>query len=396
MQIWALLVDSYRLLMSRKLFWITLVISALVVLMYASIGFDETGCYLFFGLTHFESDIFRSGSEWASHLYLGIFSTVIVGWWFTWAAAILALVSTSPIFNDFMADGSIDLVLSKPMGRIRIFLVKYLGGLLFVLLQMTVITFGVFLCVGWRVGEWKPEILLAIPLVLVFFSYLYSVSVLLTMLTRSTIASLMLTFVFWFVIWGVNFAEQFVNQQFLRQKQTAELIEKYPDSFSPQARVETDRAAAAGGQNPVSKESISPAEAEEIKEAAQRDRKAKENRLNATKKSAIDSAADLKWWRDGLRSVLAVLPKTKQTTDLVERWTVESGQSLTSIMMGAGQRDQNPNQNRRSGMAQQNELQRKLEDDYRNRSAWYVIGTSLAFEFVMLAFACFIFVRRDF
>ena len=27
MQVWALLVDSYRLLMQRKLFWITLIIS---------------------------------------------------------------------------------------------------------------------------------------------------------------------------------------------------------------------------------------------------------------------------------------------------------------------------------------------------------------------------------
>ena len=80
MQVWALLVDSYRLLLNRKLFWITLVVSAIVVLIYASIGFDETGWFMFFGLTHFDSDIFKAGTDAAKSMYLGIFSTLIVGY----------------------------------------------------------------------------------------------------------------------------------------------------------------------------------------------------------------------------------------------------------------------------------------------------------------------------
>lgn len=388
MQTWALIVDSYRLLLSRKLFWITLVISSIVVLMYASIGFDESGWYILFGLTHFDSETFKAGSEWASALYLGFFSTIIVGFWFTWIATILALVSTAPIFNDFMADGAIDLVLSKPMGRLRIFLVKYLGGLMFVLLQMTLFTVGVFLCVGWRVGEWKPEILLAIPLVLVFFSYLYAVSVLLTMLTRSTVASLMLTLIFWFLIFGVNWAERQVNEIRIQTEYMAEVIDRYPD------------AAMMPGQVPPRKTTTpektqTPAEIKAEKE--QKAAVAEQRRVDAEqrKKGLLEDAAVYKTWVDRIRIILAVLPKTKQTTDLVEHATVESGQGLLSIMVGAAQRESRGDRPR-NPQANTNEILKRIDEDYRDQSPYYIIGTSLAFEFVVLGCACFLFIRRDF
>ncbi|RMD73911.1 MAG: hypothetical protein D6820_17810, partial [Lentisphaerae bacterium] len=226
MQTWALLVDSYRLLLSRKLFWITLVISAVAVLLYASIGFDERGFFLFFGAAHFPSATFRAGSEWATAMYLGIFSYFIVQFWLTWAAALLALMSTAPLFNDFMAEGAIDLVLSKPVGRIRVFFVKYMGGLLFVVIQVAFFAVGVFLCAGWRVGEWNWKVFWAIPLVTIFYSYLYCVMVLMTMITRSTMASFLLTILFWVILWSVNLTERQLNQMRIRYEIAAELMEQ--------------------------------------------------------------------------------------------------------------------------------------------------------------------------
>ena len=38
----------------------------------------------------------------------------------------------------------------------------------------------------------------------------------------------------------------------------------------------------------------------------------------------------------------------------------------------------------------------QMESSYVNRSAWWSIGTSLGFEAIMLAIACWIFIRRDF
>ena len=46
----ALLVDAYRYLNSKKLFWITLGLSGVVVIFYASFGFDEKGMSMLFGM----------------------------------------------------------------------------------------------------------------------------------------------------------------------------------------------------------------------------------------------------------------------------------------------------------------------------------------------------------
>jgi hypothetical protein len=37
-----------------------------------------------------------------------------------------------------------------------------------------------------------------------------------------------------------------------------------------------------------------------------------------------------------------------------------------------------------------------MQEHYDSVSAWYILGTSLAFEAVVLGFACFLFYRRDF
>ena len=41
-------------------------------------------------------------------------------------------------------------------------------------------------------------------------------------------------------------------------------------------------------------------------------------------------------------------------------------------------------------------VRQRLEDEYTARPLWYVLGTSLLFEAVVLALACWIFARRDY
>ena len=47
-----LLLDSFRMLRSQKLFWIVLLLSGMVALVYASIGFNEKGISLFLLVDH--------------------------------------------------------------------------------------------------------------------------------------------------------------------------------------------------------------------------------------------------------------------------------------------------------------------------------------------------------
>ena len=76
--LWVLLLDSFRMLRARRLFWVVLVLSGLIGLLYASIGFNEGGVFALFGLLAFESELFRMNTVEAKELYLLRFTNVLV------------------------------------------------------------------------------------------------------------------------------------------------------------------------------------------------------------------------------------------------------------------------------------------------------------------------------
>lgn len=371
----ALLVDAYRQLSAAKLFWITMGMSIVVVLAYGSIGFNDTGMSLFFGLVDIENEFFTAGSPWTRGLYIGIYSGFLVSLWLAWAATVLALISTCTIFPEFISGGAIDLTLSKPIGRWKLFAMKYLVSLLFVVLQVLVFCIGVFLCVGLRIGEWNPAIFVAVPIVSVFYSYLYAVSVLVGMITRSGITALLITGVFWMGLWSAQTAESVLNR------------------FMTSAQVDLDRF----GEAIDRQESIV---AELTDKHGENDVRVAQRREQITTwqddmEDAQEIVDDIDDWYVPVSWALTVLPKTGQTIGLLDRWLSSAdGFDLTAIMRGEMQEieDFDPTTQR----AREQETQRRMVDEYRGRSLWYVIGTSLLFEMGVLALAGLIFVRRDF
>ena len=195
-----LLLDSFRMLRSQKLFWIVLVMSGFVALIYASIGFNERGVSLFFGLYTFENEMVRAGQDQAKEVYLLLFTNTIVPYWLNLVAIILALISCSSIFPEFVRKGSVDLVLSKPPSRLALFLSKYLGSLLFVFLQVFLFAVIVFLSFGLRFGDWVFSIFWAVPFVVFVFSLIYSVHVFISVWSGSTIFGVLAAF----MIWGLS------------------------------------------------------------------------------------------------------------------------------------------------------------------------------------------------
>jgi hypothetical protein len=194
-----ILIDSLRLLRARALFWVTLGLSALVAVVFLSISFTPTGISVLFGWVTLDNEVLRAGSPMAEVVYLGMFSNIVVGLWLSWAAIGLALISCASIFPDFMAEGSIGVSLSKPVGRLTIFVYKYLGSLMFVALQVGIFALIVFLAVRWRIGVWNPTIFWSVPIVLLVFSYLYAVVVIVAVKTRSVLAAIFAASTVWFV-----------------------------------------------------------------------------------------------------------------------------------------------------------------------------------------------------
>ena len=379
-QTMGILLDQYRELNHRKLFWIALALSGLVVIAFALIGVKDGNLSVMGWSTAIS---LQAIGLTPSTLYKLLFLNLGVKIWLAWLTTILALVTTAGMFPDFITSGSIDLALSKPIGRVRLFFTKYFAGLLFVALQISIFTVASFFVLGLRGGAWEPAVFLAIPLVIVFFSYLYSVCVLLGLLTRSTVASLLLTLLFWFVLFSLNTTE-------------VALL-----GFKEQAQVKVDRLEAQVDRL----QSAADEKPQNMLDAAKRAMAltTPQQRAEATQSKLDDANKDLRSlerWHGGFYVAKTVLPKTAETIDLLQRALVDLAdlpdfQDGPAPFMPNDLNDEQRQQYEEQFAENQERGQLTLEV-LSGRSIAWVVGSSLGFEAVILAFGCLIFVRRDY
>ena len=218
----AILTDSLRLLRSRHLFWLCLGLSVLAsIVLFGTYSFNERGLRILLFKTWENPDL-SAGSEGARTFVTYMFNSIFVGFWLSWGAIILGVLSTASILPEFLSSGSIELYLSKPVSRLSLLLWRALGSLLFVLVQSAVGVLVAYALMGLKFGIWIHEALWAIPLLTLQFFYLYSVSALLAVLTRSTLACVIGTMLFWLGIFVVQFSS---NQLVRVSGETGKMIE---------------------------------------------------------------------------------------------------------------------------------------------------------------------------
>ncbi len=111
-------------------------------------------------------------------------------------ALLISLVLTSFYIPNMLRKGSIDLLISKPLGRSQLLVYKYVGGLTFIFLLTAFTVFGVWLVLGVRSGIWDPNFLVVIPVLTFTFAILYAVSTLAAVLTRSAIVAILVSVAF--------------------------------------------------------------------------------------------------------------------------------------------------------------------------------------------------------
>jgi hypothetical protein len=406
------LLDAYRELNARKMFWISLIISGVVIVAFALVGVNDKALTFL----HLEWPV-PAARFWYKYL----FSLVVIGIWISWGAIILALISTAGMFPDLIASGSIDLYLSKPIGRLRLFFTKYLGGLLFALLQTVVFAVGCYFVFGWRSGQWRPSLFLIIPLTTLLFSYLFAICALVGVLTRSTIAALLVTILVWLLCAVANRAEQFIFQW--RTMQAAE------------ARSYERRARDADAQLARLKENPSVTNVFGIRE-----RRIRERRDEALRQAQEARASAEKWTTAHriAKGVVSLIPKTNETIELLDRKIFDDADLAAFRKQMAGNANAfgeppveaetvptdaatadaattdtattGPSTNPAEAQAQAAEYGRdweqrrqvRLEAEEaaeraaRSRSVPWILGTSLGFEAVVLAIAAWVFCRRDY
>lgn len=119
---------------------------------------------------------------------------------------LLALLWTAGFLPTFLEPSAATVLLAKPMPRWTLLAGKYLGVLAFVAFQATVFVASTWLALAVRTGVCDLSYFLCVPVLLVHFAIFFSFSVLLAVLTRSTVACVFGSVVFWLLCWGVNYA----------------------------------------------------------------------------------------------------------------------------------------------------------------------------------------------
>ncbi|MFO0834013.1 MAG: hypothetical protein U0638_03510 [Phycisphaerales bacterium] len=395
----ALLVDAYRELNAKKLFWVTLILSGVLVGAFACVGLDAQGITIF--KWSLPVPMFNTRTMNVGFFYKFLFLQFGVALWLAWAAMILAVISTAAIIPDFVSGGAVELALSKPIGRVRLFLTKYVMGLLFVTLQVGVFSLASFLVIGLRGGAWEVRLFLAVPIVVGVFSFLFCVSALVGLLTRSTIAALLLTLLFWIFLFILNAADsstlmiksqklaQVARQERMieRQKKEIERLEHWAgsqldDKAKADALAKGETEPGPGAWTSEQLEQANPQIAGVRSQIAATEKDIKENQ---------DDVRQIERWNRGFVIAKTVLPKTAETTKLLER-VLLSEEDIEKFRRTTGD-DRRARDDEEDAHVRGAEMAEKV---LRSRSVGWIAGTSLAFEGVVLVLACWIFARRDF
>jgi hypothetical protein len=113
---------------------------------------------------------------------------------------LVAILVSSSFVPTMLQKGSVDLILARPLGRVRILLFKYLGGVWFIFLLASFLIGGCWLALSLRTSFWNFWFLGTILTVTAIFAVVYSVSVLSGVLTRSSAVSALLAV----AVWGLS------------------------------------------------------------------------------------------------------------------------------------------------------------------------------------------------
>ena len=119
-------------------------------------------------------------------------------------ALLIGLIITSFFIPNMLRKGSVDLFISKPIGRSQLLIYKYIGGLTFVFLVTTFTVGGIWFVLGLRSGYWQPNFLSVIPLLTFTFAIVYAMSTLVAVFTRSAIASMIISIGFMLLLYIVG------------------------------------------------------------------------------------------------------------------------------------------------------------------------------------------------
>lgn len=112
----------------------------------------------------------------------------------------LCIVAVSTLIPDMLKPGNIELLLSKPISRDTLIFSKFVAGVILVFFSLLYLLGGVWLIVSLKSGYWHIQFLYSIFWLTYSFAVIYSLVILLGIVTRNSVITILLTIVYLFIL----------------------------------------------------------------------------------------------------------------------------------------------------------------------------------------------------
>lgn len=136
----------------------------------------------------------------------------------------VAILVTASIIPHMFESGAINLLLSRPLSRSLLFLTKFVGGCVFILLNSTYLIVGLWLIVGFRFDIWNSRLLLCIPVFLFLFAIYYCVSAFAGVVWKNAVVCVVIAILFWAACFTVGTTKGVIESIFLDPERIALIL----------------------------------------------------------------------------------------------------------------------------------------------------------------------------
>ncbi|WP_263809102.1 ABC transporter permease [Salinibacter sp.] len=125
-----------------------------------------------------------------------------------WIGILLALFASASLFPDLQSDGRVELLLSKPIGRLNVLFGHMLGVWSAIGILAVYLLGGVWVIMSLKTGVWNPRFLLSLLLVVGMFAVMYAAVMLMGVWTESTALGLIASYGLIFISMVLAAADQ--------------------------------------------------------------------------------------------------------------------------------------------------------------------------------------------
>jgi ABC-2 type transport system permease protein len=185
----ALISDTFREALARKIFWVLFGLSTLLIVFFLFILRIDIVSGATATITLFGRE--TTSNPDAARLVRGVYGGIAT-FLYTWGM-FLAVFASAGLVPSVLEPGRIELLLSKPLSRVHILLGRFAGNVLVVALNTTYLVLGVWAILGVKTGIWSPAFLISIATTTFIFSVLLAVVVLIGVWLESAAAATMIT-----------------------------------------------------------------------------------------------------------------------------------------------------------------------------------------------------------